>query len=121
MKEWLPIFKAYAEGRPIEYKEKGKEEWRKIRDDADRFNFDFAHYEYRVVAYRPFKDAQECWEEMQKHQPFGWIAKGKNLYAIKAVDCTIFIDDGCENRHLAVYFNDGFTFADGTPFGKLEE
>lgn len=125
MKGWLPIFKAYAEGKPIEYKEKGKEEWRKIRDDADRFNFDFAHYDYRIKPepkYRKFKDSQECWEEMQKHQPFGWIAKGKRLYAIKAVECnTVFIDDGCENRSLIAFFNDGFTFADGTPFGKLEE
>ncbi len=122
MKERLPIFKAYAEGKPIEYKEKGKEEWRKIRDDADRFNFDFAHYDYRVMAYRPFKDAQECWEEMQKHHPFGWVSKGTKLYAIKAVECnTVFIDDGCENRSLLAYFSDGFTFADGTPFGKLKE
>lgn len=31
--------------------------------------------EYRVKPepeYRPFKDAKECWAEMQKHQPFGW-------------------------------------------------
>ena len=120
MKEWLPIFKAYAEGRPIEYKEKGKEEWRKIRDDADRFNFDFAHYEYRVVAYRPFKDAQECWEEMQKHQPFGWAKTVSGEYRL--------IDRVTVMLHLADKGNcaycgalDCFTFADGTPFGKLEE
>ncbi len=23
--------------------------------------------------YRPFKDEKECWQEMQKHQPIGWI------------------------------------------------
>lgn len=31
--------------------------------------------EYRIKPepkYRPFKDAEECWNEMQKHQPFGW-------------------------------------------------
>lgn len=30
--------------------------------------------EYRIKPepkYRPFKDAKECWQEMQKHQPFG--------------------------------------------------
>ena len=60
--------------------------------------------------------------KMQKHQPFGWIAKGMRLYAVKAIECnTVFIDDGCENRSLGAYFNDGFTFADGTPFGIKEE
>lgn len=122
MKEWLPIFKAYAEGKPIEYKEKGKEEWRKIRDDADRFNFDFAHYDYRVMAYRPFKDAQECWEEMQKHHPFGWVktkeeVKYRNITAVKG---EIYLTA----KGLAYSYSgalDLFTFADGTPFGKLEE
>ena len=23
--------------------------------------------------YRPFKDAKECWAEMQKHLPIGWL------------------------------------------------
>lgn len=26
-------------------------------------------------AYRPFKDKEECWNEMLKHQPFGWTKK----------------------------------------------
>lgn len=115
MKEWLPIFQAYAEGKPIEYKEKGKEEWRKIRDDADRSNFDFAHYEYRIKPepkYRPFKDGQECWEEMQKHQPFGWVKeKGTGCY----VNVEVVTDEFCIRA-----FNE-YTFTDGTPFGKSEE
>ena len=31
---------------------------------------------YRVKTkptYRPFKDNEECWNEMLKHQPFGWL------------------------------------------------
>ena len=80
---------------------------------------------YRIKpspTYRPFKNAEECWQEMQKHQPFGWIAKGMKLYAIKVIECnTVFIDDGCENRSLIGYFKDSFTFADGTPFGIKEE
>ena len=86
--------------------------------------FNWGSNDYRIKPqskYRPFKDAEECWQEMQKHQPFGWIAKGKRLYAIKAVECnTVFIDDGCENRSLIAFFNDGFTFADGEPFGVKE-
>lgn len=125
MKGWLPIFQAYAEGKPIEYKEKGKEEWRKIRDDADRFNFDFAHYEYRIKPepkYRPFKDAQECWEEMQKHQPFGWV---KEKEEVKYRNITAIMDDIYVTAKGLAYSYSGalefYTFTDGTPFGKLEE
>ena len=25
------------------------------------------------LEYRPFENIKECWEEMLKHQPFGWI------------------------------------------------
>ena len=24
-------------------------------------------------SYRPFKNDDECWEEMKKHEPFGWV------------------------------------------------
>lgn len=25
------------------------------------------------IEYRPFENGKKCWEEMLKHQPFGWI------------------------------------------------
>ena len=113
---------AYVDGKEIEWCQKGcNDDWRSIVTA----HFDRDSNCYRVKPEpkcRPFKDAEECWREMQKHQPFGWIAKGKRLYAIKAVECnTVFIDDGCENRSLIAFFNDGFTFADGEPFGVKEE
>ena len=113
---------AYVDGKEIEWCQKGcNDDWRSIVTA----HFDWDSNCYRVKPEpkcRPFKDAEECWREMQKHQPFGWIAKGKRLYAIKAVECnTVFIDDGCENRSLIAFFNDGFTFADGEPFGVKEE
>ena len=113
------VMLAYADGKKIEVRKGDK--W--FLTNTAAFNwFDF---EYRIKpqdTYRPFKNAEECWQEMQKHQPFGWIAKGMKLYAIKAVECnTVFIDDDCENRSLQAFFNDGFTFTDGTPFGIKEE
>ena len=116
------VMLAYADGKEIEWCQKGcNDDWRSIVTA----HFDWDSNCYRVKPEpkcRPFKDAEECWREMQKHQPFGWIAKGKRLYAIKAVECnTVFIDDGCENRSLIAFFNDGFTFADGEPFGVKEE
>lgn len=62
--------------------------------------------------YRPFKDAEECWEEMQKRQPFVLIQpKNCNNYTISCID---------NNMDFNRYFNE-YTFADGTPFGIKEE
>ena len=112
---------AYADGKEIEYKNGALKDW----SITSVPTFNWGSNDFRIKPEpkcRPFKDAEECWREMQKHQPFGWIAKGKRLYAIKAVECnTVFIDDGCENRSLIAFFNDGFTFADGHPFGVKEE
>ena len=112
---------AYADGKEIEYKNGALKDW----SITSVPTFNWGSNDFRIKPEpkcRPFKDAEECWREMQKHQPFGWIAKGKRLYAIKAVECnTVFIDDGCENRSLIAFFNDGFTFADGQPFGVKEE
>lgn len=33
----------------------------------------WGNIEYRIKPERPFKDAEECWNEMQKHQPFGGL------------------------------------------------
>lgn len=60
--------------------------------------------------YRPFESAEECWEEMQKHKPFGWIKyKEKNEYTTY---CNI-----SGNCDFQADFED-FNFADDTPFGK---
>lgn len=72
--------------------------------------------EYRIKPepkYRPFKDAKECWAEMQKHKPFGWTKLiGEIEYSlITDVDDTINYSDAIKE----------YTFADGTPFGIREE
>lgn len=40
--------------------------------------------------YRPFRTKEECWNEMLKHQPFGWVSSNEYFYSILEV-----IDDGC--------------------------
>lgn len=75
--------------------------------------------------YRPFKNAEECWTEMQKHQPFGWLKrKDSNEYNLLtsvdgSVECEgVRIDSDGFDWYSA---NDEYTFADGTPFGiKME-
>ena len=72
-----------------------------------------------TVSYRPFKDKKECWNEMLKHQPFGWVRGTISdiLYLIESISDEIYY-----NRTFASY-NEAFKwvkFADGTPFGIKE-
>lgn len=72
--------------------------------------------EYRIKPepkYRPFKDAKECWAEMQKHQPFGWTK------LIGTIEYS-FITDVDDNTNYSGAIKE-YTFADGTPFGIKEE
>lgn len=67
--------------------------------------------------YRPFKNKEECWNEMLKHEPFAWIKhKETQIYEVccNVYDLGIFWES----------FNDAYkyyTFADGTPFGIKED
>lgn len=123
--ELLPIIKAYAEGKEIEIFDDTKRKW--ITAILPNFNCDSSFYRIKPEpTYRPFKDTEECWTEMLKHQPFGWVKDKKDVHhrvLITAVD-----DDTCGmslNGNAAWSLSgimDLFTFADGTPFGvKVEE
>lgn len=126
-KKMLPILVAFAEGKAIESRcVKGdKSLW--YDDEDPSFDDDF---EYRIKPepnYRPFKDAEECWQEMQNHQPFGWLISqnGEVKSLIIAIDNEGLIIGDRNNGVM------GFTtatdlfkirFADGVPFGvKVEE
>ena len=73
--------------------------------------------------YRPFEYMDECWDEMQKHQPFGWII-GKSNHIRRIIKSTgngnsVLIGSTWESF---AYMFEQYTFADGTPFGvKVEE
>ena len=64
--------------------------------------------------YRPFKDKNECWNEMLKHQPFGWMCGKSNYKQIQAV-----VNSGVKFVDVFFTFDEAvdYTFADGTPFG----
>ena len=71
--------------------------------------------------YRPFKRQEECWNEMLKHQPFGWIkAPNGELFCIDKV-----FDEGVVYKHSSCRFEEylegNYTFADGIPFGIKED
>ena len=71
--------------------------------------------------YRPFKGIEECWEEMMKHEPFGWICP-KNIFIpeVPALNVTgVTTVEGYHYRYSVML--DKYNFADGTPFGIKEE
>ncbi len=120
VKELLPVITAYAEGKEIELQ--GVDgNWH------DTFNLSFCKEPncYRIKpcsSHRPFNNAEECWQEMQKHQPFGWIKFRKQedgyIHFETIRGAGIYFDS------LDVTFKDAFdyyTFIDDSPFGIKEE
>lgn len=137
-KEFYPILQAFAEGKIIETRRKPtadnngvtKDGWFEFNDWTEMKELEYwVNVDYRIKPepkYRPFKDAKECWAEMQKHQPFG-VVKDKyfaNYQTHRAFTC--LTTKGCYFRG---YEDDTFEscfknllFADGLPFGvKIDE
>ena len=128
-KELLPILQAFAEGKQIQDKIEGVTDW----VDTDEINFEYEgqKIKHRIKPesqYRPFKSQEECWNEMLKHQPFGWLKSIKKqekvhigrVFEVKDyVLITLSINEGINNNPS--YFFDEYTFADGTPFGIKKE
>ena len=109
-KELLPIIKAYSEGKKIEFFSLGK--WKLLTNP--HFDGEPSHYRIKPeTKYRPFKNIEECWEEMQKHQPFGWV---KQAYKPKNEDRYYFINLIDDETDFDCLFKT-YTFADGTPYG----
>ena len=76
--------------------------------------------------YRPFKSQEECWQEMLKHQPFGWVkSKDKGYFRLiglvqfaselEDVMITFATSENLARSSHSIYEN--YIFADGTPFG----
>ena len=118
-KELLPIIQAYSEGKTIEYLIDGK--WVKLKDPT--FNYNASVYRVKPEPkYRPFQNVEECWEEMKKHEPFGWLTNDSGTYFM--MDFVGDTDISIPNAAIIGFdkaLNLGQRFADGTPFGVKEE
>ena len=119
-KELLPIVKALAEGKMIQGSTDGSKWF-----DTDEINLEYEgqKIKHRIKPeprYRPFKTKKECWNEILKHQPLGWVTSplSGSLYLIESV-----LDGVCYNNIFTSY-EEAFVwikFVDGTPFGIKEE
>lgn len=129
IKRILPLLQEMEEGKTLQIKTKNG--WIDVDADKDGVNIDYLlnnGIDIRIKKepkFRPFKNAEECWNEMQKHQPFGWIKpKGDDVIS-KFMLIDSLRDEGVTvrtnvklNYHELVGY---YTFADRTPFGIIEE
>ena len=116
-KHLAEILNAYAEGKPIEVLL--DDEWGEV--DLNEYSFD-ENESYRIKKtpkYIPFKNAEECFNEMQKHQPIGWLYWNNVFVHITEIGLGCIAFDNCKYSFVEA-FNHGYTFADGQPFGIKE-
>jgi hypothetical protein len=128
-KEFFPIMQAFAEGKVIECRTKPSaiegtdvpNDWTEMKE----IEF-WKNTEYRIKpepTYRPFKDAEECWNEMQKHQSIGWVKlkdTESGYYMLKGIASQVVIGFNETPFSYKKVFED-YVFADGTPFGVKDE
>ena len=120
------LYSALAAGKIIQVQNPETGEWEYL--DLNKFDGFMEEYNFRIKPepeYRPFKTKEECWDEMSKHQPFGWVISKKSasycyLGSITQhnnnVEITFSTNEG-EHFSTERLFNN-YTFADGTPFGS---
>ena len=126
----LPIIQAFAEGKVIECRTKPSalsKSWQDMNEWTEIKEIEFwNNTEYRIKPepkYRPFKDTEECWEEMLKHHPFGWVKskEDRSRSLITLIISEENIDINCIGGFNSDKIMEMFTFADGAVFGILEE
>lgn len=123
-KKYLPIMQAFADGKVIEFKNNlnpnGK--W----EVTTEFYFDNTGESYRIkpeTEFRPFAYNEDCFMEMQKHTPVGWILNKYRVYSniVAIVPTGIYL---ANSKDFFISYTNAFsdfTFADGSPFGMKEE
>lgn len=120
-KELLPIIQAFAEGKIIQSRRiNGMWIDLEMKTALNIISLINEPQKYRIKPkpkYRPFNDAEECWQEMKTHEPFGWLKdkKTKEYELLRRVAPK----DGVIDQYTSVY--ERCVFADGTPFGIKEE
>lgn len=125
----LPIIQAFVNGQTVQHKSGEGDEWIDLEEEA---YFDGCPVFYRIKPepkYRPFKTTEECWQEMLKHQPFGWIKPKENkkervhIGRIFEVANNLLIALSIDEVRdiTSSYLFSAYTFDDGAPFGVKEE
>lgn len=121
IKRRAELYSALAEGKTIQILNM-EGNW--IDVEVKKLNYIPETLKFRIKPepkYRPFKRQEECWNEMLKHQPFGWVKEisSEMLYLINGMSnesIVIMEDINSFKEAMNIY-----EFKDGTPFGIKEE
>ena len=122
-KEIIPIIQAFADGKTIQSRIVGSDEWY----DATDCGFNFLDFEYRVKpdsSYRPYETQEEVIRDLERHKPYNFVRAKHNYYlaAITFVGPTTMFGvniDGDSYSFEKAF--DKFVWPDGSPFGVLKE
>ena len=122
-KEMLPIIQEFVEGKKIEYSNDGED---RIETETPTWDTDYVSRIKSEPEYRPFKTAEECWNEMHKHPDFGWIKDDDVYRPIIKIDKEkiYYLEYGFKRTGITYSsFKESLElkFTDGTPFGVKEE
>lgn len=130
VKKNIDIISAFADGNVIQMLN-GRGEWVDLteREGLPMGTLEEKPNIFRIKpepTYRPFTNVEECWQEMQKHQPFGWLKEdGKDNYRLVGTinnEGLLFVNHANNCKELSFLgANKWLTFADGTPFGVKEK
>ena len=122
IKRRAELYSALAEGKTIQILNM-EGNW--VDVEVKKLNYIPETLKFRIKPksqYRPFKSQEECWNEMLKHQPLGWLRSKRikdiyQLITIRNHEIRIFAD--LPLRFSRAYRE--YEFLDGTPFGIKEE
>ena len=124
------LYSALAEGKTIQILNMDGN-W--VDVEVKKLNYIPETLKFRIKPesnHRPFKSQEECWNEMMKHQPFGWVkSKDKGYFhliglvqwASELEDVMIVFATSEQLARSSRSLFEDCTFADGTPFGIKEE
>lgn len=119
-KRRIAVMQAYVDGKEIEFYDADDEKW--VTTESPLWNYNIRYRVRLMPKYRPFESSEECWNEMAKHEPFGWL---------RSNDCYAFVSRLSDNK-MGICINSGeivnfetafrlFKFVDGKPFCLIEE
>ena len=125
------LYSALADGKAIQVQNPVTSKWEYL--DINKVGEFMEELNYRIKPepkYRPFKSQEECWNEMLKHQPFGWIVRSSDneyLHIGRIHDrgpyngygITLSCNESIRANFDAIFKE--FKFVDGTPFGINEK
>ena len=131
IKKIMPLMQAMLEGKTIQRYYVLGGEWVDTEHISLEFEDNIRNYRIKPEPkYRPFKTQEECWNEMQKHQPYGWLKSKKDgrFHCIgevswsdkfETVNISLSTSESLSRSSNSVF--EEYAFADGAPFGVIEE